>query len=83
MLRARLGVVIADDLSTEGYGPLCWVLRNSDAAVCGLAERGVVGQGHVQQCRARAIDGSTGGFGFHCCSLRRVDAARCGKTGFG
>ena len=31
--RFWFGRVIADDLSTEGFGPLCWVLRNSDAAL--------------------------------------------------
>ena len=27
----RCGEATADDLSTEGFGPLCWVLRNPDA----------------------------------------------------
>jgi hypothetical protein len=76
------GMVTADDLSTEGFGPLCWVLWNPDKAVCGSVERGVAGQGHVRQCRARAVDGSTGGFGSHCCSLWGVDVARLALDGY-
>jgi hypothetical protein len=31
-LDGEAGAVTADDLSTEGFGPLCWVLRNPDVA---------------------------------------------------
>lgn len=27
--KARSGMARADDLSTEGFGPLCWVLESS------------------------------------------------------
>ena len=54
----RVGVT-ADDLSTEGFGPLCWVLRNPDSAErasagfalarCGSARHGSVRRGN--RCR--------------------------------
>ena len=44
----RTGEVTADDLSTEGFGPLCWVLRNPDETRLGKARHGVVRRGLVR-----------------------------------
>ena len=80
---ARFSVVrpTADDLSTEGFGPPCWVLRNSDLARIGAVRSGLAGHDSDRRCtawqgKATAADGSTGGFGSHCCSLWRVDEVR-------
>ena len=52
--QARLGTAwqgqvrfLADDLSTEGFGPLCWVLRNPDVAWKGEVGQCVAGLGLV------------------------------------
>ena len=54
-------MVNADNLSTEGFGPLCWVLRNSDLAQHGMARTGAVWHGPAQHGMARTADGSTEG----------------------
>ena len=54
----RPGGVKADDLSTEGLGPLCWVLRNSDAAKSGRVCPGVVRR--CQACSGEAWLGKDG-----------------------
>lgn len=41
------GWLTADDLSTEGFGPLCWVLRNPDVARLGLVWIGTAGRGRA------------------------------------
>lgn len=79
---------MADDLSTEGFGPLCWVLRNPDVVRLGFVGLGSVGLGREWRGATRlgmvtAADGSTGGFGSHCCSLWRVDRVRLGPLGLG
>ena len=81
-------MVNADDLSTEGFGPLCWVLRNPDLSQHGMARTGAVWHGPAQHGMVTAADGSTGGFGSHCCSLWRVDevwpvGVRRGYAGLG
>jgi hypothetical protein len=48
----RVGVT-ADDLSTEGFGPLCWVLWNPDKTRLGKARPGVVSRGLVRLGVAR------------------------------
>lgn len=47
------GLATADDLSTEPYGALCWVLRNPDMVCCGLASRGAAEHGRAGLGRAR------------------------------
>ena len=42
------GRVIADDLSAEGFGPLRWVLRNSDVVSRGALSHGAAGLSAVR-----------------------------------
>jgi hypothetical protein len=72
----RTGEVTADDLSTEGFGPLCWVLWNLDVEWRGNARLGLFRHVQVKRSVPTAADGSTGGFGSLCCSLWRVDGVR-------
>lgn len=50
---AMSGQARADDLSTEPFGALCWVLRNPDAARPGQERRGVARRGAAGRGMAR------------------------------
>jgi hypothetical protein len=51
--------LLADDLSAEGFGPLRWVLRNSDVVRLGALGCGTVYPGLMRLDRAWVADGST------------------------
>ena len=46
--RVGPGAVRADDLSAEGFGPLRWVLRNSDVVSRGALSHGAAGLSAVR-----------------------------------
>ena len=74
--RASRALVMSGDLSTEGLGPLCWVLRNPDVADFGRHRSGWMWRGWVGSSAAgygKGCESSTGGLGSLCCSLWRVD----------
>lgn len=74
--RFWFGRVIADDFSAEGFGPLRWVLWNSDVVRMGVDGRVVASSGPVWIGAARTANGSTEGFGLPYCSF----GSRCGAA---
>ena len=56
----RQDAVTADDLSTEGFGPLCWVPRNPDVAWKSPVDQGVAVLGRVRHGAARVAKAALG-----------------------
>jgi hypothetical protein len=51
--RGTVGSGLSADVSTEGFGPLCWVLWNPDVSRCGEPRHGQVRQVTVMLARVR------------------------------